>query len=126
MDCLEVKILIIDDEKAILEMLSKRLERFGFVVDVAETAEVGISKINSSPYDLIFTDIRMPDMSGDDVFTYVKTNVKKSTPVIAMSGTPWLLGNSNFDAVIAKPFSKEELMATVSQFVQIAQPKAIV
>lgn len=126
MDRLEVKILIIDDEKAILEMLSKRLERFGFVVDVAETAEVGISKINSSPYDLIFTDIRMPDMSGDDVFTYVKTNVKKSTPVIAMSGTPWLLGNSNFDAVIAKPFSKEELMETVSQFVQIAQPKAIV
>ena len=122
MNCKKVKILIIDDEKAILKMLRKRLDRFGFAVDVAETAEGGINKINSNPYDLIFTDIKMPGMSGDDVFKYVQANVKKSIPIIAMSGTPWLLGNSNFDAVIAKPFSKEELMDTLSRFVQITQP----
>jgi DNA-binding response OmpR family regulator len=125
MNGLKVKVLIIDDEKAILGMLSQRLCRIGFVVDVAETAEVGINKINSSSYDIIFTDIRMPGMSGDDVFKYIKTNVKKSIPVIAMSGTPWLLENSSFDAVITKPFSKEELMETINQFVQIGQPESI-
>ena len=64
----------------------------------------------------------MPGMSGDDIFTYVRTEVEKSIPVIAMSGTPWLLGDSSFDAVIAKPFNKEELLETIGQFVQIAQP----
>jgi CheY-like chemotaxis protein len=118
----QVKILIIDDEKPILGMLSKRLDRFGFAVDVAENAELGIDKISSHPYDLILTDIKMPGMSGDDVFQYVRTNLEKPIPVIAMSGTPWLLRNSNFDAVVAKPFCKEELLDVISQFVPIAQP----
>jgi len=122
MNCRKVKILIIDDDSAIREMLSQRLSRFGFVADMVGTAEEGINKINSNPYDLIFTDIKMPGMSGDDVFKYVRTVIKKSTPIIAMSGTPWLLENSSFDAVIAKPFSKDELLDTVGQFVQIAQP----
>jgi CheY-like chemotaxis protein len=60
----------------------------------------------------------MPGMSGDDVLKYVKTNVDKSIPVIAMSGTPWLTEKSSFDAVIAKPFSKEELLNVISQFAQ--------
>ncbi len=120
----EVKILIIDDEKALLKMLCLRLKKIGFAVDVdvAESAEEGIKKLHNTTYDLIFTDIKMPGMSGNDFFDYVKNNIEQSIPIIAMSGTPWLLGNSDFDAVIAKPFCKEELLNTVSQFVQIGQP----
>lgn len=118
----KVKVLIIDDDKIFLEMLKQRLSRIGFVVAVAGNAEEGINKINSNPYDLIFTDIKMPGMSGNDVFNYVRTNVKKSIPVIAMSGTPWLTEKSSFDAVITKPFCKEELLNVVNQFVQIVEP----
>ena len=116
----EVKILVIDDEKMILEMLRRMLTKIGFTVDVTESAEEGIKKLHNNPYDLILTDIKMPEMSGNDFFNYVKNDLEQSTPITAMSGTPWLLENSDFDDVIAKPFCKEELFNVVSQFVQIA------
>ncbi len=122
MNCSRPKVLIIDDEKMILEMLSQRLRRSGFFVDVAENAEDGISKIITNSYDLVITDIRMPGMSGDNVLKYVKNHAERPIPIIAMSGTPWLFENSSFDAVIVKPFSKEELLKVMSQFVRIPQP----
>ena len=117
----EVKILIIDDEKALLKMLHRRLLKFGFVVDVAESAEEGIKKIHTTTYNLILTDIKMPGMSGNDFFSYVKDNVTQSIPIIAMSGTPWLCEKSSFDAVIAKPFCKEELLTVIGQFIRPPQ-----
>jgi len=72
--------LIIDDEKAILKLLYKMLSRIGFLVDTAETCEEGISKINSNPYDLIFTDIKMPGMLGDDAFKYVRSDLNSARP----------------------------------------------
>ncbi|SHO46755.1 response regulator [Desulfopila aestuarii] len=117
-----IKILIVDDEKAILSLLHRILTKFDFAVDVAESGEEGIHKILKTTYDLILTDIKMPGMSGGDLLNYVKVKVDQSLPVIAMSGTPWLFENSNFDAVIAKPFSKEELLEVMSRFVQITEP----
>ncbi len=120
----QTKILIVDDEKEILELLSQSLSRNGIFVDIdlAESAEEGIKKISDTPYDLIITDIKMPGMSGNEFFDYVKNNVEQSIPIIAMSGTPWLLENSTFDAVIPKPFNKADLLDVVSQLVQIAPP----
>lgn len=114
----EVRILIIDDEKALLKMLVQRLSRIGItLVDVAETAEEGIKKINSNQYHLILTDIKMPGMSGHDLCDHVKYNLDQPIPVIAMSGTSWLAEKSAFDAVLTKPFNKEELLSVISQFV---------
>ena len=114
------RILIVDDEKAILNLLRRSLSRIGgeLDVDVAISAEEGIQKIQNTPYDLIITDIKMPRMSGHEFFDYVKNNVEKSIPVIAMSGTPWLLENSSFDAVLAKPFNIRDLLDMVQQFIQ--------
>ena len=118
----EIKILVIDDNRALLELLSRILTTVGFAVDVVESAEQGIKKIHKTPYDLILTDIRMPGMSGNEFFDYVKKNVDRSFPIIAMSGTPWLLKNSSFDAVIPKPFHKADLLDVVSQLVQRDHP----
>jgi CheY-like chemotaxis protein len=119
MNFLQTRVLIIDDEDMILKMLRERLTRIGLVVDVAESAEEGIKKIDSTSYDLVFTDIKMPGMSGNDVFDYVKTTMDRPIPIIAMSGTPWLTEKSCFDAVISKPFRKEELLKLLRQFIQI-------
>jgi len=115
----QTKILIVDDEKEILELLRQILYRNGFSVDIdlAESAEEGIKKIHNTPYDLIITDIKMPGMSGNEFFDYVKNNVEQSIPIIAMSGTPWLLENSIFDAVLAKPFSIRDMLGMVQQFI---------
>ena len=117
----KAKILIIDDEKMLRDMLHLRLNNFGFTVNVAESAEEGIEKIHNTGCDLILTDIKMPGMSGNDFLKYVKDNIRKSIPIIAMSGTPWLFENSSFDAVIAKPFTKEDLLNVISQFIQPPQ-----
>ncbi len=117
----KAKILIIDDEKVLLEMLHQRLTKFGFAVDVAENAEEGIKKIHETRCDLILTDIKMPGMSGNDFLKYVKDNMRQSIPIVAMSGTPWLFETSSFDAVIAKPFCKEDLLTVISQFIQPPQ-----
>lgn len=118
---LHAKILVIDDEKMLLELFHRILTEVGLFVDVAESAEEGIKKNHTTTYDLIITDIKMPGMSGIDFFKYVKDNVMQSIPIIAMSGTPWLFENSGFDAVLAKPFCKKELLTVIRQFIHLPQ-----
>ncbi len=111
-------ILIIDDEVPILNLLSKILTRNGYNVDIVESGEKGIKKIESNNYSLIFTDIKMPGLSGEQVLQYSKNIRKNLTPVVGMSGTPWLLSQSNFDYVLAKPFLMKDLLEVVRQFVE--------
>ena len=56
----------------------------------------------------------MPGLSGNDVVKYVRNSEKYFTPVIGISGTPWLLEDAGFDAVFAKPFSIEALAEAIS------------
>ena len=124
-NCLHKRVLIIDDERTILELLRRFLFTIGFALDVevAENAEEGIKKILNTSYDLILTDIQMTGMSGNDLCDYVKNNLGQAVPIVAMSGTPWLLEHSNFDAVLAKPFRKETFLDIVCRFVQGAGTK---
>ncbi len=109
-------ILIIDDEIAILDLLTTSLTKNGFAVDVAENGEKGIKKIESRSYSLIFTDIKMPGLSGAQVVDYLKYVQKNMTPVVGMSGTPWQLNKSEFDAVLAKPFSIKDFLKLARKF----------
>ena len=54
------KILIIDDERSIRNTLKEILETEDYEVEVAETGESGLEKANSTTYDLIFSDVKMP------------------------------------------------------------------
>ena len=111
-------ILIIDDESSILKLLSKSLTLNGYTVDTVESGEKGIEKIESNNYSLIFTDLRMPGLSGEQVLQHLRKIMNNFTPVVGMSGTPWLLENSDFDDVLAKPFSMTELLKVARQFVE--------
>jgi len=111
-------ILIIDDEVPILKMLKLKLTRKGFIVDTAASGEEGMEKINSNTYDLILTDIKMPGISGDQIFDYLKKEKKSSTPVVGMSGTPWLLDQCDFAAVLSKPCSMKEALAVINQLMK--------
>ncbi|MCD4718410.1 MAG: response regulator [Desulfobacula sp.] len=110
-------ILIIDDEPPILDLLSESLTRNGYDVDTVESGEKGIKKIESNNYSLIFTDIKMPGLSGEQVLQYLKHIQNSLTPIVGMSGTPWLLDQSDFDAVLPKPFSMKRLLKVVRQFI---------
>ena len=79
------KILIIDDERAIRRALREILEFEDFEVDEAENGKDGLDQAKSSEYDIIFCDIKMPEMDGMEVLEgLLKASVE--TPVIMISG----------------------------------------
>ncbi|MCK5541196.1 MAG: response regulator [Desulfobacterales bacterium] len=117
-------ILVIDDEQSILNLLAKSLTKNGYTVDSAENGEKGIEKIESNNYSLIFTDLKMPGLSGKQVLQHLRSIQKNSTPIVGMSGTPWLLEQSDFDAVLAKPFSMKELLTITKKFVEVIKSAA--
>jgi DNA-binding response OmpR family regulator len=111
-------ILVIDDEQPILDLLSRGLTKKGYTVDTVKTGEQGLQKTEINQYSLIFTDMKMPGLSGEQVLQYLKYIQKSVTPVVGMSGTPWLLDDCEFDAVLPKPFSIKELLKVTKQFVE--------
>ncbi|MCF8076483.1 MAG: response regulator [Desulfotignum sp.] len=111
------KVLVIDDEKAISKMLAMALSRKGYDVDTADNGEQGVEKLHMADYDLVITDMRMGKMTGDDVLLEVRQLKGDRLPVIAMSGTPWLMDNSRFDAVLAKPYQLKDLFDLIRKFI---------
>lgn len=106
-------ILVIDDEKAILEMLHRALSKFGLDVETAISGEKGIEMFNNGDFDAVITDILMPGIDGVSVLKHIRASNRDSTPVVGISGTPWLLKNAPFDLILDKPFSLKELVASV-------------
>lgn len=107
------KILVIDDEEQVVLVLTMALSKYGFNVEIATNGVEGIKKFDEGCFDLVITDICMPGLGGNDVVKYVRNSEKCFTPVIGITGTPWLSEDAYFDAVITKPFSIEALVATV-------------
>ena len=79
------KILIIDDEKAIRRALKEILEYEGFEVHEAENGKEGLEKALQSSYDLVFCDIKMPQMDGNEVLDELIRKEFES-PIIMISG----------------------------------------
>ena len=79
------KIVIVDDERAIRRALREILEFEEFEVDEAENGKIGLDKAKAENYDIIFCDIKMPEMDGMEVLDGLqKANVE--SPVIMISG----------------------------------------
>jgi DNA-binding NtrC family response regulator len=79
------KILIIDDERAIRNTLKEILEFENYQVDVAENGKTGLEMATASSYDLIFSDIKMPEMDGIEVLTALR-EAEVESPVVMISG----------------------------------------
>ena len=116
-------VLVIDDEAAISSILRQALSRSGFNVDTAGTGEEGIVKFDSEVFDLVITDICMVGVDGIDVARHIRNSLRGTTPIIGISGTPWLLEEAEFDAVLAKPFSLKALTDIVASLTGAVVPK---
>ena len=80
-----MKILIIDDEKAICNTLKEILEYEKYEIDIANDGMEGIRKMQSSNFDLVLCDIKMPKMDGLEVLTKIQ-EIKPEIPVVMISG----------------------------------------
>ena len=106
-------ILIIDDQEMVSDVLQKILCRFGYHAVTAPGGQEGIQMFDTGLFDLVITDIRMPGIDGRDVARHIRQSYRPSTPIIGISGTPWLLDGDEFDCVIPKPFGLETLLGAV-------------
>ena len=106
-------ILVIDDEKGILQLMHQALTKYGHHVETADDGQEGIRKFDDGCFDIVITDIRMPVIDGNGVVAHIRKSEKQSIPVIAISGTPWLLGSDSFDMVLPKPFSLKKLIDSI-------------
>lgn len=110
------KILIVDDEFDIAELISDTLLDEGYETVICSSGEEAIQSIKTNSYDLILLDIMMPGMSGTDVCKKIRNDV--SCPIIFISAksmtTDKLFGfELGADDYITKPFDIYELLARV-------------
>jgi len=107
------QILVIDDERPILDIVRQALTVYGYEVEIAADGQEGIQKFDGGSFDLVITDIQMPKIDGNKIVKHIRNSDRHFTPIIGFSGTPWLLKESDFDIVFAKPFSLKDLVNAV-------------
>ncbi len=111
----EGKILVVDDDRNQAEMLRQVLSLEGLNVDVIHSASEAEQKIKDGSYRIVLSDLRMPDMSGYDLFRKTKENDPSLIFIIMTAfGTVETAVNALKDGVfdyIQKPVNTDELMA---------------
>ena len=96
-----MRILILDDDKEYIALLKEIIEHDGFTVEITDSPIEALNMQNRNPFDLIITDIIMPEMDGLEVIQYIKATHPK-TRIIAISGGGYF--NANDLLVMAKEF----------------------
>ncbi|MGE5348770.1 MAG: response regulator transcription factor [Actinomycetota bacterium] len=120
------KILAVDDEEPILEILSFNLEGEGYIVDTCLSAEEALRK-NLPAYDLFILDVMMGHLSGFRLAEKIRKELELSTPIIFLTARDTendrITGfNLGADDYLAKPFSVRELTARVKAILRRSAP----
>jgi DNA-binding response OmpR family regulator len=110
------RILAVDDEKPILDVIKAYLEKEGFRVMTAEGGKEALARFDMFPPDAVLLDLMLPDISGEMVCR--KIRAKSKTPIIMLTAKVdeenIVAGlNTGADDYITKPFSPRELVARV-------------
>jgi two-component system NtrC family sensor kinase len=118
-------VLVIDDETEIAAMLAEILDNAGYRVTVADTGRAGLARLAEDRFDLVLSDVRMPDVDGRDIWKAVTDQGDSHPPIAFMTGDS--LGiSADFLAeadcpVLEKPFTPADAVAFVQQV--LADPR---
>jgi phosphate regulon transcriptional regulator PhoB len=113
------RILIIEDEPDIVQLVRYSFQKEGFQVDSASRGKDGLEQLYRKPPDLVLVDIMLPDIDGIDICRKIRSEEKlKSIPIIFLtakgSEIDRILGlEIGADDYVVKPFSPRELLARV-------------
>lgn len=121
-------ILVVDDEPGMRALFSFMLGAKGFEVRTASNGEEALKNVKSSPYDLVFLDVRMPYMNGVEVLRALK-ELRPSIAVVMMTGyaVEQLLNeaiSAGAKGYLRKPFTIEELMNSINGVLTSSQATA--
>ncbi|TET77395.1 MAG: sigma-54-dependent Fis family transcriptional regulator [Candidatus Cloacimonadota bacterium] len=112
-------IIIVDDAPDTLEMLQRNLSSENYLVFTASSVVEAIRLLESTPVDLVITDLKMPKVSGLDLIRHVRENYK-DTEVMMITGYATIEGaveavKIGAEEYLAKPFTDEELFSAVEK-----------
>lgn len=116
-------VLVIDNDTVTLGMIRDMLVQNGVSCDACLTAGELTDKLRSKDYNLLITDLKMPDMNGYEVLELLRTSDignSRTSPVVAATAAGFItedeLKSAGFTAMLGKPFSIAELLNVVSQY----------
>ena len=118
-----LKVLVVDDEEDIVEVIQDRLEAYGFTVVTAGTGREALKKLSIEKFDGIFLDVKMPEMGGVEALEEIRKKDKKIPIIIITSSST---KESALEAMakgandyVLKPFEWEELKAKIEKVYNI-------
>ena len=122
-----MRILIVEDEKSLAELVSNRLKKEKYSVDISLDGEEGLYNALTDTYDLILLDIMLPNVNGIEILKEIKKNNIKSKVIMLTAKSELddkLLGFSEgANDYISKPFHIDELVARVNAQLRIESIK---
>jgi two-component system OmpR family response regulator len=122
-----MRVLVVEDEPDLRDMLAKTLRAHGYAVDVAPDGEEGLIKAGSWTYDAVVLDLMMPKLDGWGFLSQLRK--QQSTPVLILTArdavTDRVQGlDSGADDYVVKPFEPSELLARLRAIVRRGIGKA--
>ena len=117
-----MKLLVIEDEKKIANLLQKGFREQGYEVDISPNGEDGLERASSNPYDAIVIDVMLPGRDGLSVLRTLRER-KVTTPVMIVTARGEVSErveglNLGADDYIAKPFSMDEVIARIRALIR--------
>jgi two-component system response regulator AtoC len=119
-----LKVLLVDDEQDIIEVIQDRLEAYGFTVVTAGTGLEALKKLSMEKFDGVFLDVKMPEMGGIEALEEIRKRDKKIPIIIITSSSTQ---EAAIDAMakganeyILKPFEWGELKGKIQKVFNIA------
>ncbi len=112
-----MRILIIEDEEQLINIMKRRLKEEGYAVDLAMDGKEGLNFAEAVNYDCIVLDIMLPGIDGFYILKRLRAR-KVITPILVLTAKDTVLDkvtglDSGADDYITKPFSFDELLARI-------------
>ena len=124
-----IRILAVDDSKATLEVLKRNLQPEGYGVHTCTRVDEAVALLEEMDIDLVITDYRMPEATGLDLIKHVRANCP-DTDIMMITGYPFIPGaveaiKDGAGEYLAKPFTTDELLTSVSRIVERLQRRRV-
>ena len=113
-----LRCLVVDDEAMVGDVMGDMLSSLGHETVVMRRGEEAVARFGAQPFDVVFTDLSMPGLSGWDVARAIRA-ASAGTPVFLVTGfgvevAPDELGPQGVDAVLSKPISLQDMVGALA------------
>lgn len=114
-----MRVLIVDDEEEILELLAEGLSEYKYEVQTAANGQLALERLAKETFDVVVSDVRMPRMDGVELYRRVRAQDNNQTPFLFMTGDDVMAKSLSLppyaENVMVKPFRIEDLAKAVGE-----------